>query len=366
VGDVYFPQTKLLLPFEGTNGATTTSDLSNNNASVTFNNSAQISTSQSKFGGSSLSCPNGLTDDVATSWNAMPTGTEDFAIEMWAYLLDRTGGGRDAAQFSIFGNRNTSAGDNVQLYVGYPSSYLLAFLINDTALQLTTSWNFTSNLNAWHHIAVTREGNTFRIFINGTQETSATYTGSMTKSFTDLYIGSGGHTWSTTRALRGYIDDFRITRGFARYTAAFTPPTSTHLTSAGDVNKQVLINSTADGVAIGTGGISQARIAKAWCNIDGTGTISIRGSYNVASLTDVGTGKYKVNFSTAMLDEGNYVAFCSGAEVNGGSDQNHLFHLKRESSSANILNEDYVFVASANAAATQTDDGLFCVIVFGS
>jgi hypothetical protein len=163
-----------------------------------------------------------------------------------------------------------------------------------------------------------------------------------------------------------YVDNFRVTKGIARYTSAFTPPATAYLTSAGDVNKQIVVNSAADGVAIGTGGINQARIAKAWCNIDGTGTISIRGSYNVASLTDVGTGKYKVNFSTAMLDEGNYVAFCSGAEVNGGSDQNHLFHLKRESSSANILNEDYVFVASANAAATQTDDGLFCVIVFGS
>ena len=36
VGDVYFPQTKLLLPFDGANGATTTSDLSDNNGTVTF------------------------------------------------------------------------------------------------------------------------------------------------------------------------------------------------------------------------------------------------------------------------------------------------------------------------------------------
>ncbi|SVD27381.1 uncharacterized protein METZ01_LOCUS380235, partial [marine metagenome] len=53
-GDVYFPQTKLLLPFDGANAATTTSDLSNRNATVTFNGNASISTAQSKFGGSSL------------------------------------------------------------------------------------------------------------------------------------------------------------------------------------------------------------------------------------------------------------------------------------------------------------------------
>ena len=53
-GDVYFPQTELLLPFDGTNGATTTTDSSNSNNSVTFAGTAQLSTAQSKFGGSSI------------------------------------------------------------------------------------------------------------------------------------------------------------------------------------------------------------------------------------------------------------------------------------------------------------------------
>jgi len=41
-------------------------------------------------------------------------------------------------------------------------------------------------------------------------------------------------------------------------------------------------------------------IAKAWVNFDGTGTPSIRGSFNVSSITDNGTGDYTVNFTTAM------------------------------------------------------------------
>ena len=42
--------------------------------------------------------------------------------------------------------------------------------------------------------------------------------------------------------------------------------------------------------------------AKAWVNFNGTGTVAIRASYNVSSITDNGTGYYTVNFTTAMAD----------------------------------------------------------------
>ena len=48
--------------------------------------------------------------------------------------------------------------------------------------------------------------------------------------------------------------------------------------------------------------------AKAWVNFNGTGTVAIRASYNVSSITDNGVGAYTVNFTTAMPDA-NYAAF---------------------------------------------------------
>jgi hypothetical protein len=53
--------------------------------------------------------------------------------------------------------------------------------------------------------------------------------------------------------------------------------------------------------------ISNLNDAKAWVNFNGTGTVAIRASFNVSSITDNGTGDYTVNFTTAMTD-GNYAA----------------------------------------------------------
>ncbi len=50
---------------------------------------------------------------------------------------------------------------------------------------------------------------------------------------------------------------------------------------------------------------------KAWVNFNGTGTVAIRASYNVSSITDNGTGDYTVNFTTAMTDA-NYAVIATG------------------------------------------------------
>ena len=56
---------------------------------------------------------------------------------------------------------------------------------------------------------------------------------------------------------------------------------------------------------------------KAWVNFNGTGTVAIRGSYNVSSITDNGTGNYIVNFTTAMPDA-NY-AVGGSSSTNGAT-----------------------------------------------
>ena len=57
--------------------------------------------------------------------------------------------------------------------------------------------------------------------------------------------------------------------------------------------------------------------AKAWVNFNGTGTVAIRASFNVTSITDNGTGDYTVNFTTAMVDTSYAVTGTAGDHTGG-------------------------------------------------
>lgn len=63
-----------------------------------------------------------------------------------------------------------------------------------------------------------------------------------------------------------------------------------------------------------TGGV-EVYTAKAWVNFNGTGTVAIRQSGNVASITDSGTGDYNVNFTSAFVDA-SYAASGTGGGTN--------------------------------------------------
>ncbi len=60
-----------------------------------------------------------------------------------------------------------------------------------------------------------------------------------------------------------------------------------------------------------------ARLAKAWVNFDGTGTVSIRESFNVSSITDGGVGIYTINFTNSMTDTDYSVAGICSANIMG-------------------------------------------------
>ena len=319
-GDANFSKVKLLLPFDGSNGATSTSDSSNVNASITFQGSATIATAQSKFGGSSLHVTNANPDGIAaqivgTSLNL----TADFTIEWWIRRVQVS-----VVDNMMFGplygpSSSTSPNNPMGLACGYFYNSSSSTKIGLYAASGSGSWDISPGnlicdlptVGAWEHHALVRSGSDWSYYVDGSRTYNASLGSSTLYSQSNPSYITLGKSWSTVASPEAYYDDFRVTQGLARYSGtSFTPPSTAHLTSVGDGNKQIVVNSDADGVEIGTD--TSNRIAKAWVNFEGTDTSNIRGSYNVSSISDRGTGLFTVNFSTAMTDANYAVNATSG------------------------------------------------------
>ena len=227
-GEENFGSVELLLPFDGSNGATSTSDSSDRGNSITFNGDAQISTAQSKFGGSSLDF-DGTGDylDVGgTYWNTALNNT-DFTIEFWVRFDSVTGIRRLIV--------NNSGSNGLGVYLN-SSGYVDAFFYSGTWRYMQyddgSATKTAVSTNTWYHVAWTRSGNVWTLFLNGNIERQKTMSYTIAASSLDkLIIGRRGD--ATGQELDGYLDDIRITVGVARYTSSFTPPTSAHPTSLG-------------------------------------------------------------------------------------------------------------------------------------
>ncbi|MAR21192.1 MAG: hypothetical protein CMD25_04185 [Flavobacteriales bacterium] len=369
VGDVYFPQTSLLLPFDGSDAATSTSDLSNRNATVTFAGTAQLSTGQSKFGGSSLLL-DGNSDYVSISdsyWNtAFDSG--DFTVECWVRFDSGVLDGSTSVEFMATRGNSGGSSTNGWGLRKYNDNFIAWYMrIGSSWVYLNYSQGTKTTVSAdtWYHVAVTRSGNTWKLFLNGTAEDTITNSGSITSANGDRFVigALAGGNFSGDLYMDGYIEDVRVTIGHARYTSNFTAPTSAHLTSAGDVNKHIVVNSDADGVAIGTGGINQARIAKAWAEFDGSG-ITLNASYNVSSITDHGNRDYTINFGTAMADT-NYSIV--GSNIGQSSSISYYWSVVTSSGNAKTTSGVRINIPHIeDSSLTSNDPDAVNVIAFGN
>ena len=99
--------------------------------------------------------------------------------------------------------------------------------------------------------------------------------------------------------------------------------------------------------------------ARVWVDFNGTGTIAIRNSYNVSSLSDDGTGLYTINFSITMSDA-NFVFQCNGIEVLTSSSRTDWFF----SAQRVARNTGYMKVSSCNTGGTVLDPETFSFVAW--
>ena len=97
--------------------------------------------------------------------------------------------------------------------------------------------------------------------------------------------------------------------------------------------------------------------AKAWVNFNGTGTVAIRASYNVSSITDNGVGDYTVNFTTALADA-NYCANANLGTTAGGGAVNPAVSIRGQA----ITTSTYRFIAQGASGGNYDVDTLSVAI----
>jgi hypothetical protein len=210
--DTNIREVSLLLHGNGTNGSTTITDSSLTPKTVTAFGNAQISTAQSKFGGSSIAF-DGTGDYLDTGSNsAFGYGLNDFTIEFWIYR-------NASAALQVFLDHRTGVAVRVAPTIYISSNSI--FYYTDGNNRITGGAVASTQ---WVHVALSKTGSSTRLFLDGVQ-TGSTYTD--TNNYIDSPVRVGGaNDGGAVLSLNGYIDDLRVTKGVARYTANFTPPTA--------------------------------------------------------------------------------------------------------------------------------------------
>lgn len=176
--------------------------------SWTTSGSPSINNTIYKFGGGSGFFNGGpyIEGPTSADW---AFGTGDFTVECWAYATSMPTG----LYFSPMGNWVSNTGGCFFLR---PSGVMSWHSAGSTYV----SAGGVFAINAWHHIAYSRQSGVGRLFVDGVQVASA----ADTVDFTWTQAFRIGNNRTTYDPWRGYVDEVRITKGVARYTAAFTPP----------------------------------------------------------------------------------------------------------------------------------------------
>jgi len=302
--------TKLLLHMDGTNGSVFFPDVAGAGHTLTPHGDAHIDTAQSKFGGSS-----GLFDGTGDYIDSADSddwafGSGDITIDFW--LKRNTTGTLQR----IFGTANSGGH-------GYTRSADASFNANDTFQWLVyhsgnTCVYFNSAVTItdsnWHHIACVRSGTNLWVFIDGTKDVNSANIGTNTlnDSTSSYAIGRMGE--YNTDYFNGWLEEFRISKGIARWTSNFTPPTAPYSLEGSIIDagpgSYTLTGSDLTPLAarmIGTGIQSYA--------LSGADLTCLR-----TLLLNAGAGAHIITGVDAVISSGRMINAGSGSHVITGSD----------------------------------------------
>jgi hypothetical protein len=231
---VYDPtQTTITVPTAPLTAITNTQLLTNFTNAAIFDNAmmndletvgnAQISTSVKKYGTGSLAFDG--TGDYLQNYNTSVlrfNGSSTFTVEGWFYQTAYVS--TSGQMNNVLGDLTATTADALYYSIGMNSSNQAGIRWFDGGVK-TVAGGTTLSQNTWNHIAWVVTAGVVKIFVNGVSETLTGTTTLTTPSSTVGYLIIGA---DRGYYMTGYMDDLRITNGYARYpsTTTFTPPTS--------------------------------------------------------------------------------------------------------------------------------------------
>jgi Concanavalin A-like lectin/glucanases superfamily len=201
----------VLIHFNGMDGSTAFTDESGNNHTLTAWGGVQIDTAQSKFGGAS-GLFDGVDDYIKLDGHADFNFTGDFTIDLWVRFVNVT------SQFNFLDLRGPA--NNPVIFLDPAGPNMAVFV--DAGSNIIGTQNITAA--TWYHVALTRSGTSLRLFVNGTQDGATYSTSTSFPPAADTPVV--GATVEALNSINGWIDEVRMIKGVAAWTANFTPPSS--------------------------------------------------------------------------------------------------------------------------------------------
>jgi len=176
---------------------------------------AQISTSVVKYGTGSLAF-DGSGDRLIGAPTFLYDLSGNFTIECWIYFNSVAG------QYTGIVSYADSSGWFGWQFQKYGNQIGFEFISSNAAVGTVYS-SSTVTTGVWYHVAAVRNGSTITLYINGISQGTSTTSASYSSSSSFIRVGDDR---TLAYPLNAYVDELRITKGYARYTANFTPPTA--------------------------------------------------------------------------------------------------------------------------------------------
>ena len=215
VGGTYYDNLVLAMPF---NEATGLRDVSSRNRNPAAYGNVAISTAQSKYYGSSAYFDG--TDDIV---RIAGIGS-DFAFDDKNFTVEGYFRSNNVSATTIpiaLTNLTVSSNADASWYIRFISNKIEGKAFSGSNEIGVTTYSSTSN-DIWYHVAYVRSGSTFTLYVDGNSADSVTSSGSL--NYYNTWKVDVGHGYGGANYFYGYIQDLRIYKGLAKYTANFTPP----------------------------------------------------------------------------------------------------------------------------------------------